>query len=80
VVNLLVLERDLASTADSFEYHLRSCGVCLCEGESLCHEGQYFRDDAEEIRTAVAAYRWSEDRGRFAAAVTRRRYPTGVSA
>jgi hypothetical protein len=80
VVALPTLEADLASTADSFEVHLRGCDVCLTEAESFCPEGQFFRDDAEEIRTALAAYRWSEDRARFAAAVARRRYPAGVSA
>lgn len=80
MVSLTLLERDLVATADSFELHLRGCGVCLSEGEALCHEGEYFREDAEEIRGALAAYRHSEDRGRFAAAVMRRRYPAGVSA
>lgn len=80
MVSLPLLERDLAATADSFEVHLRGCGVCLADALSLCPEGQFFRDDAEEIRTALAAYRWSEDRARFAAAVARRAYPAGVSA
>lgn len=80
MVSLTLLERDLAVTADSFELHLRQCDVCLAEGELLCHEGQYFREDAEEIRVALAAYRYSEDRGRFAAATARRRYPEGVGA
>jgi hypothetical protein len=80
VVTLTLLERDLALTADSFEGHLRSCEVCLIEGELLCHEGRFFRDDAEEIRVALSAYRSSEDRGRFAAAIARRRYPQGVGA
>jgi hypothetical protein len=80
VVSLTLLERDLALMADSFESHLRACQVCLIEGELLCHEGQYFREDAEEIRVALNAYRSSEDRGRFAAAVARRQYPEGVGA
>ncbi|MCI4325940.1 MAG: hypothetical protein L3K00_08735 [Thermoplasmata archaeon] len=80
MVSLTLLERDLALTADSFEFHLRGCHVCLIEGEMLCHEGQFFREDAEEIRVALAAYRSSEDRGRFAAAVARHQYPEGVGA
>jgi hypothetical protein len=80
VVSLTLLEKDLVLTADSFEFHLRGCTVCLTEGESLCHEGRFFRDDAEEIRVALNAYRSSEDRGRFAAAIARRRYPQGVGA
>ena len=80
MVALVALERDLVATADSFEFHLRGCTVCLTDGDALCHEGEYFRENAEEIRGALAAYSSSEDRGRFAAAVIRRSYPAGVSA
>jgi hypothetical protein len=79
-MSLSVLERDLVAMADSFESHLRGCAVCLSDGGSFCAEGRFFREDAEEIRTALAAYRYAEDRGRFAAAITRRRYPQEVGA
>jgi|HubBroStandDraft_4_1064222.scaffolds.fasta_scaffold86848_3 hypothetical protein len=74
------LEADLVAMADSFEVHLRGCAVCLSEGGAFCSEGRFFREDAEEIRTALAAYRYAEDRGRFAAAFARRRFPRGVGA
>ena len=80
MVALVALERDLVATADSFELHLRGCSVCLIDGGLLCHEGEFFRENAEEIRGALAAYTASEDRGRFAAAVIRRSYPAGVTA
>jgi hypothetical protein len=74
------LERDLAATADSFESHLRGCAVCLSDAGTLCDEGRFFREDAEEIRTALAAYRQGEDLGLFAAAIARHRFPWGVGA
>ncbi|HEV8049198.1 MAG TPA: hypothetical protein VGP88_01250 [Thermoplasmata archaeon] len=74
------LERDLVAMADSFEVHLRTCAVCLTEGGAFCDEGRFFREDAEEIRSALVAYRVGEDRGRFAAAISRRWFPWGVGA
>ena len=80
VMSLGRLEQDLVAMADSFELHLRGCAVCLTEGGAFCDEGRFFREDAEEIRAALAAYRVNEDRGRFAAAISRRWFPRGVAA
>ncbi|HXQ94642.1 MAG TPA: hypothetical protein VN864_05700 [Thermoplasmata archaeon] len=74
------LERDLVAMADSFEFHLRGCAVCLAEGGAFCDEGRFFREDAEELRSALAAYLVNEDRGRFAAAISRHLFPWGVGA